>query len=165
MASLTVYNHLNNCAIHNEDLQPHSYEACPASKFRSRIPAAQVAWAECACAVIYQELRRLHQTHCQFSFSVYKFVILSWNEYENRKTRQLRHMVSGKISECQKYSPGWNLSQVCLVYGENAMSDEMVRRWCTNVHDDDRSGRPSLVTAGLLDQVNEFKFICWDQFT
>jgi hypothetical protein len=25
----------------------------------------------------------------------------------------------------------------------------------TNVHDDDRSGRPSLVTAYLLDQVNE----------
>jgi hypothetical protein len=24
-----------------------------------------------------------------------------------------------------------------------------------NVHDDDRSGRPSLVTADLLDQVNE----------
>jgi hypothetical protein len=47
--------------------------------------------------------------------------------------------------------------QVCEVYGENAMSDEMVRRWCrmfsegrTDVHDDDRSGRPSLVTADLL---------------
>jgi hypothetical protein len=25
----------------------------------------------------------------------------------------------------------------------------------THVHDDDRSGRPSLVTADLLDQVNE----------
>jgi hypothetical protein len=48
------------------------------------------------------------------------------------------------------------------VYGENAMSDGMVRRWCTmfserrtNVHDDNRSGRPSLVTADLLDQTNE----------
>jgi transposase len=52
--------------------------------------------------------------------------------------------------------------QVCEVCGENAVSDGMVRRWCrmfsegrTNVHDDDRSGRPSLVTADLLDQVNE----------
>jgi hypothetical protein len=51
--------------------------------------------------------------------------------------------------------------QVCEVCGENAMSDGMVR-WCrmfsegrTNVHDDVRSGRPSLVTANLLDQVNE----------
>jgi hypothetical protein len=51
--------------------------------------------------------------------------------------------------------------QVCEVYGENAMSDGMVRRWCRmfsegrmNVHDD-RSDRPSLVTPDLLDQVNE----------
>jgi hypothetical protein len=51
--------------------------------------------------------------------------------------------------------------QVCEVYGENAMSDGMVRRWCRmfsegrmNVHDD-RSDRPSLVTSDLLDQVNE----------
>jgi hypothetical protein len=42
------------------------------------------------------------------------------------------------------------------------MSDGMVRRWCrifragrTNVHNDDRSGLPSLVTADMLDQVNE----------
>jgi transposase len=52
--------------------------------------------------------------------------------------------------------------QFCEVYGENGMSDGMVRRWCrmfsegrTNIHDDDRSGRPSLVTADLPDQVNE----------
>jgi hypothetical protein len=52
--------------------------------------------------------------------------------------------------------------QVCEVYGENATSDGMVRRCCRmfnegrmNVHDDDRSGRPSLVTADLFDQVNE----------
>jgi hypothetical protein len=52
--------------------------------------------------------------------------------------------------------------QVCEVYGENAMSDGMVRRWCrmfsegrANVHDDDRSDRPSLVTADLLDHVNQ----------
>jgi transposase len=51
--------------------------------------------------------------------------------------------------------------QVCEVHGENVMSDGMVRRWCrmfsegrTNVNDD-RSGRPSLVTADLLDQVND----------
>jgi transposase len=52
--------------------------------------------------------------------------------------------------------------QVCEVYGENAVSDGMVIRWCrmfsegrTNIHGDDRSGRPSLVTADLPDQVNE----------
>jgi transposase len=43
-----------------------------------------------------------------------------------------------------------------------AMSDGMVRRWCgmfsevrMNVHDDDRSGRPSLVTADLPLQIKE----------
>jgi hypothetical protein len=52
--------------------------------------------------------------------------------------------------------------QVCEIYGEHAMSDGMVRRWCrmfsegrTNVHDDDWSGRPSLVTEDMLEQVNE----------
>jgi hypothetical protein len=51
--------------------------------------------------------------------------------------------------------------QVCEVYGENAMSDRMVKIWYrmfsegrTNVHDDG-SGRSSLVTSDLLDQVNE----------
>jgi hypothetical protein len=51
--------------------------------------------------------------------------------------------------------------QVCEVYGENATSNGLVR-WRrmfsegrTNVHDDDRTGRPSLVTADLLDQVIE----------
>jgi hypothetical protein len=51
--------------------------------------------------------------------------------------------------------------KVWEVYGENATSDGMVR-WCrmfsegrTNVHVDDGSGRLSLVTADLLDQVNE----------
>jgi hypothetical protein len=50
---------------------------------------------------------------------------------------------------------------VCEVYGENAMSDGMVKRWCRmfskgrkNDHDDYRSGRLSLVTADLLDHVN-----------
>jgi hypothetical protein len=53
---------------------------------------------------------RLHQTHCQFSFFVCKFVILSWNEYENRKSRQLWDTVSDQIFECPKCSPSWNLS-------------------------------------------------------
>jgi hypothetical protein len=42
------------------------------------------------------------------------------------------------------------------------MSDGMVGRWCrmfsegrTNVHDDDRSGCPSLVTADMLEQEND----------
>jgi len=50
--------------------------------------------------------------------------------------------------------------QVCEVYGEGAMSDSMVRRWCRqfesgrdNVHDDKCSSRPSVVTPDLVQQI------------
>jgi hypothetical protein len=107
------------------------------------------------------EPRKLHQTHCQFSFFVYKFVILSRNEYENWKSCQCEIRLVLKFLNAKNVCPAEVYWQVCEVYGENATSDGMVRRWCrmfsegrTNVHDD-RSGRPSLVTVDLLDQVNE----------
>ena len=52
--------------------------------------------------------------------------------------------------------------QICQVYGNNAMSDGMVRKWVRmfnegpeNVHDEARSGRPSLVNDDLLRKVKE----------
>jgi len=52
--------------------------------------------------------------------------------------------------------------QICQVYGDNAMSDGMVRKWVRmfnegreNVHDEVRSGRPSLVNDDLVRKVNE----------
>jgi len=52
--------------------------------------------------------------------------------------------------------------QICQVYGDNAMSDGMVRKWIRmfkegrqNVHDEARSGRPSLVNDDLVHKVNE----------
>jgi len=48
------------------------------------------------------------------------------------------------------------------VYGDNAMSDGMVRKWVQifnegreNVHDEAQSGRPSLVNDDLVRKVNE----------
>ncbi|GBM62581.1 hypothetical protein AVEN_224377-1 [Araneus ventricosus] len=48
------------------------------------------------------------------------------------------------------------------IYGENAMTDGMVRKRVrqfndgrTNVHDEARSGRPSVVSDGLVAKVNE----------
>jgi transposase len=45
--------------------------------------------------------------------------------------------------------------QICKVYGENTMSDGMVRKWVRkfneardNMLDEPRSGRPSVVTGG-----------------
>jgi len=52
--------------------------------------------------------------------------------------------------------------QICQVYGDNAMSDGMVRKWVrlfnvrrVNVHDEVQSGRPSLVNDDLVRKVNE----------
>jgi len=52
--------------------------------------------------------------------------------------------------------------QICQVYGDNAMSDGMVRKLVRvfneereNVHDEARSGRPSLVNDDLVRKVNE----------
>ena len=52
--------------------------------------------------------------------------------------------------------------QICQVYGDNAMSDGIVRKWvrmCNegreNVHDEARIGRPSLVNDDLVRKVNE----------
>ena len=52
--------------------------------------------------------------------------------------------------------------QICQVYGDNAASDGTVRKWVRmfnegreNVHDEARSGRPSLVSDDLVRKVNE----------
>jgi len=52
--------------------------------------------------------------------------------------------------------------QICQVYGHNAKSDGMVRKWVRmynegreNMHDEARSGRPSLVNDDLVCKVNE----------
>ena len=52
--------------------------------------------------------------------------------------------------------------QICQVCGDNALSDGMVRKWVRmfnegreNVHDEARSGSPSLVNNDLVCKVNE----------
>ena len=52
--------------------------------------------------------------------------------------------------------------QICQVYGDNAVSDGMVRKWVRmfnegqeNVYDEARSGRPSLMNDDLMRKVNE----------
>jgi len=52
--------------------------------------------------------------------------------------------------------------QICQVYGDNAISDGMVRKWVRmfnegqeNMHDEAQSGHPSLVNDDLVPKVNE----------
>ncbi|GFX10617.1 HTH_48 domain-containing protein [Trichonephila clavipes] len=51
--------------------------------------------------------------------------------------------------------------QISEVYGENIMSDGMVRKWFsafkdgrTHIHDEERSGRPSVITDELIQKVD-----------
>ncbi|GFW06350.1 HTH_48 domain-containing protein [Trichonephila clavipes] len=52
--------------------------------------------------------------------------------------------------------------QVCEVYGNNVMNESSIRKWCiqfkngrTNVHDEEKSGRPSIVTDELVAKADE----------
>lgn len=50
--------------------------------------------------------------------------------------------------------------ELCAIYGPTVMSEGKVRQWCrefregrSNVHDDERSGRPSVQTDDLVERV------------
>jgi transposase len=52
--------------------------------------------------------------------------------------------------------------ELCMVYGQNVMSEGTVRQWCrmfkdrrTNVHDEERSGRPSVVSDDLVQSIDQ----------
>ncbi|GBO36303.1 hypothetical protein AVEN_272950-1 [Araneus ventricosus] len=52
--------------------------------------------------------------------------------------------------------------ELCAVYGPNVMSEGVVRQWVfffkdgrTNIHDESRSGRPSVVSADLIKEIDE----------
>ncbi|KAL4714916.1 hypothetical protein ACJJTC_014287 [Scirpophaga incertulas] len=65
--------------------------------------------------------------------------------------------------------------EICEVDGQNIMSDGMVRKWVrafkdgrTNVHDEERSGRPSVVNEDLVQKVDEKippKFCALNQYS
>jgi hypothetical protein len=52
--------------------------------------------------------------------------------------------------------------EICVVYGQNIMSEGTVRQWCrtfkdgrTNVHDEDRNGRLPVVSDNLVQSVDQ----------
>ena len=67
-----------------------------------------------------------------------------------------------RFLNCMDVLPSEIHHQTCQVYGDNAMSEDMVRKWVRmfnegreNMHDEARSGRPSLVNDDLVRKVNE----------
>ena len=78
---------------------------------------------------------------------------------ENPADCEIRAVI--RFLQAKNIQPADIHRQVCEVYGEGAMGDSLVRRWCRqfesgrdNVHDDKRSGRPSVVTPDLVQQIN-----------
>ncbi|GBL93360.1 hypothetical protein AVEN_219484-1 [Araneus ventricosus] len=67
-----------------------------------------------------------------------------------------------RFLNAKKVKPAEIHRQLVEIYGENVMTDGIVRKWVrqfddgrTNVHDEARSWRPSVVSDGLVAKVNE----------
>ncbi|GBN93450.1 hypothetical protein AVEN_182407-1 [Araneus ventricosus] len=67
-----------------------------------------------------------------------------------------------RFLNAKKVKPAEIHRQLVEIYGENVMTDGMVRKWVrqfndgrTNVHDEARSGRPSVINDGLVAKVDE----------
>jgi hypothetical protein len=76
------------------------------------------------------------------------------------------HNWSPIICSCLLLSDLWCVLRLIIppatVYGQNVMSEGTVRQWCkmfrdgwTNVHDEERSGRPSVVSDDLVQSVEQ----------
>jgi hypothetical protein len=76
------------------------------------------------------------------------------------------HNWSPIVCSCLLLSDLWRVLRFIIppaaVYGQNVMSEGTVRQWCrmfkdgrTNVHDEERSGRPSAVSDWLVQSVNQ----------
>ncbi|CAL1265885.1 unnamed protein product [Larinioides sclopetarius] len=79
---------------------------------------------------------------------------------ENAAACEIRSVI--RFLNAKKVKPREIYRQICEVYGQNAISDSMVRRWVRQfnegrdqVHDAERCGRPSLVTDELVHAIEE----------
>ena len=82
---------------------------------------------------------------------------------ENPATCEVRSVIRFLLAKNHK--PIEIYRQLCDVYGKGIMSESRVRQWCidfkngrTNVHDEDRSGRP--VSYTHLDVYKRQRVIC-----
>lgn len=79
---------------------------------------------------------------------------------ENPAKCEVRSVI--RFLNAQNIRPIEIYRQIKDVYGDNAMNESSVRKWCimfnqgrTSVHDEERSGRPSLVTEELKKKVDD----------
>lgn len=79
---------------------------------------------------------------------------------ENPASCEVRSVI--RFLWAKKLKPIEIYRQLCEVYGNNVISEGGVRQWCirfkngrSNVHDEEKSGRPSIVTDELVEKINE----------
>ncbi|GFV69003.1 histone-lysine N-methyltransferase SETMAR [Trichonephila clavipes] len=101
--------------------------------------------------VIFRSLSATYALLCFFTMSVL---------IENPAACEIRFVI--RFLNAKKVKPIEIYRQICEVYGQNAKSDSMVRRWVrqfnegrSEVHDDERSGRPFLITEELVHAIDE----------
>ncbi|XP_035211673.1 protein GVQW3-like [Stegodyphus dumicola] len=83
-----------------------------------------------------------------------------WAAIENPASCEVRSMIRFLLAKNLKSMEIYR--QVSKVYGNNIMNESSIRKWCiqfkngrTSVHDEEKSGRPSIVTDELVAKVDE----------
>ncbi|KAJ4426903.1 hypothetical protein ANN_26702 [Periplaneta americana] len=120
----------------------------------------------------------VHGTHGYFSLKIYdvsiicqpdrsRLVPVAWQQWSEMEALipspaacEVRSVI--KFFNAQNIAPIEIHRQLCQVYGPNIMSKQMVRRWCRqfcegrqSVHDEERSGRPSLINDDRVELVRQ----------
>ena len=87
-------------------------------------------------------------------------VFIMFKKIENPAACEMQSVIC--FLNAKNMTPAGIHRQLCDVYGEHAMSSSVVQRWVRlfnerreNVHDDPRSGRPSVVNEDLVRAVEE----------
>ncbi|GBM87857.1 hypothetical protein AVEN_182879-1 [Araneus ventricosus] len=101
----------------------------------------------------------LHSCHDKFVANLLQTKIAIW--VADPSDCEMRSVI--RFLNARNVKPAEIHRQLVEIYGENVMTDGMVRwKWVrqfndgrTNVHDEARSGRPSVVNDGLVAKVNE----------
>jgi hypothetical protein len=133
------------------------YEAYPQNKFRLQILPLQRCghYGAHACKVC-SSFWKVRTQFADASSCVFKMI----KKTEKPAACEMRSVI--RFLNARNMKPAAIHRQLCEVYGEHTMSDSMVRRWVRhfnegrgNVHDDPRSGRPSVVNEDFLRAVEE----------
>jgi len=108
------------------------------------------------CSDFLYQLRSHRHHFVKFVLCLYLFLCVK-HVWDNWRGRRLWNRSVIRILNTRNVLPSEIHHQICQLYGDNAMSVGMVRKWVRmfnvwreNMHDEARSGRPSLVNDDLV---------------